>query len=127
MILKSIIVTLLSSYSILCWGYPEDALSSNEHHYTTRVDKAKELTFTSSDKKLEATFDWGKKVALSYAHNGNDPVGFWYEAAYMGKMDELTINGKQQKTKSRTDLMGNIISYIEIDLTPGTETQVNIK
>lgn len=85
MILKSTIVTLLSTYSILCWGYPNGALSSREHHHATRVDKAKEITFTSSDKKLEATFDWGKKMALSYTHDGNDPVGFWYEAALPGR------------------------------------------
>lgn len=37
--------------------------------------------FTSSDKSLESTFAWAKKTALSYAHDNNDPVGPWYEAA----------------------------------------------
>lgn len=37
--------------------------------------------FTSSDKKLEKAYNWAKKMALSYAHDGNDPVGLWYEAA----------------------------------------------
>lgn len=37
--------------------------------------------FTSSDKKLENAYVWAKKMALSYAHDGNDPVGYWYEAA----------------------------------------------
>ena len=41
----------------------------------------KELSFESSDKNLELAFLWGQKMALSYAHNGNDPVGCWYEAA----------------------------------------------
>ena len=42
---------------------------------------SKELSFESSDKDLELTFYWGKKMALSYAHDGSDPVGYWYEAA----------------------------------------------
>ena len=42
---------------------------------------SKELSFESSDKDLELTFYWAKKMALSYAHDGGDPVGCWYEAA----------------------------------------------
>ncbi|MBR5276432.1 MAG: hypothetical protein IKU35_04770 [Bacteroidaceae bacterium] len=41
----------------------------------------KELSFESSDKNLELAFLWGQKMALSYAHHGDDPVGCWYEAA----------------------------------------------
>lgn len=37
--------------------------------------------FTSTDKTLEKTFQWAKKTALRYSHDGNDPVGYWYEAA----------------------------------------------
>ena len=33
--------------------------------------------FSSSDKKLESTFTWAKKTALSYVHDGEDPVGPW--------------------------------------------------
>lgn len=39
------------------------------------------LYFTSSNKELESAFDWAKNKALSYAHDSEDPVGFWYEAA----------------------------------------------
>ena len=42
---------------------------------------SKELRFESSDKNLELTFLWGEKMALSYAHHGDDAVGCWYEAA----------------------------------------------
>lgn len=45
----------------------------------------KELVFESSDKDLELTFYWAKKMALSYAHDGDDPVGCWYEAALPGR------------------------------------------
>lgn len=37
--------------------------------------------FTSTDKNLEKTYNWARNMALSYAHDGNDPVGYWYEAA----------------------------------------------
>ena len=37
--------------------------------------------FTSTDRLLQKSFEWAKKTALSYSHDGSDPVGFWYEAA----------------------------------------------
>ncbi len=39
------------------------------------------ISFTSSNKKLDEAFTWAKDKALSYAHDGTDPVGLWYEAA----------------------------------------------
>lgn len=47
--------------------------------------KKKNIRFSSSDKNLEQTFYWGKKMALSYAHDGTDKVGYWYEAALPGR------------------------------------------
>lgn len=37
--------------------------------------------FRSTDKQLEETFNWACNMAMSYAHDGSDPVGYWYEAA----------------------------------------------
>ena len=37
--------------------------------------------FTSADRDLEKTFNWAKAMAWLYAHEGDDPVGYWYEAA----------------------------------------------
>ncbi len=37
--------------------------------------------FASTDKNLENAYNWAKKMALSYVHDGSDPVGYWYEAA----------------------------------------------
>ena len=37
--------------------------------------------FVSTDKHLDNTYNWARKMALSYAHDGTDPVGYWYEAA----------------------------------------------
>jgi hypothetical protein len=34
---------------------------------------------------LKETFDWAKNTAISYAHDGSDPVGRWYEAALPGR------------------------------------------
>lgn len=42
---------------------------------------SKGITFNSSNKKLNTAFAWAKKKALSFAHDGKDPVGLWYEAA----------------------------------------------
>ena len=44
-----------------------------------------ELQFESSDAKLVQAFQWAKSQALAYAHEGNDPVGPWYEAALPGR------------------------------------------
>ena len=43
------------------------------------------LQFESSDTKLVQVFQWAKLRALAYAHDGNDPVGPWYEAALPGR------------------------------------------
>ncbi len=40
-----------------------------------------ELEFNASNKELVKAFNWAKNKALSFAHDGTDPVGFWYEAA----------------------------------------------
>lgn len=39
------------------------------------------ITFNSSNQKLNEAFVWAKNKALSFAHDGQDPVGPWYEAA----------------------------------------------
>lgn len=41
--------------------------------------------FISSDTILTQAFDWAQHMALSYAHDGGDPVGAWYEAALPGR------------------------------------------
>jgi len=41
---------------------------------------AQTVTFNSSDTTLNRSFQWAKKMALSYSHT-NDPVGEWYEAS----------------------------------------------
>ncbi|MDR1463801.1 MAG: hypothetical protein LBJ11_00685 [Oscillospiraceae bacterium] len=43
------------------------------------------VSFRCSDPLLEAGFAWARERALSYAHNGGDPVGLWYEAALPGR------------------------------------------
>jgi len=43
------------------------------------------LSFRCSDTKLTNAFDWAKHTALSYAYDGTDAVGFWYEAALPGR------------------------------------------
>ncbi len=59
------------------------AQSCDKEQIKTRITLPPEETaiFSTSDSTLQSTFDWAKGMALSYAHNSNDPVGAWYEAA----------------------------------------------
>ncbi len=41
--------------------------------------------FQSSDSTLENTYKWARDMAMSYVHDGSDPVGLWYEAALPGR------------------------------------------
>ncbi len=40
-----------------------------------------DLNLKTNDSLLAARFEWAANKALSYAHQGDDPVGLWYEAA----------------------------------------------
>lgn len=46
-----------------------------------KLPQEQTAVFVSTDKHLENTYNWARKMALSYAHDGTDPVGYWYEAA----------------------------------------------
>lgn len=39
------------------------------------------VSLKATDSVLEQNFQWAMRMALSYAHEGPDPVGPWYEAA----------------------------------------------
>ncbi|HCO84947.1 MAG TPA: hypothetical protein DIT95_15650, partial [Arenibacter sp.] len=55
--------------------------SCNDTSQKSPEKPTRELIFVSSDKELNKAFNWAKNKALSYAHDNNDPVGYWYEAA----------------------------------------------
>lgn len=55
--------------------------SSSKEDAIQRLPSDQVSVFTSSDKQLENAYNWAKKMALSYAHDHSDPVGYWYEAA----------------------------------------------
>lgn len=90
MYMKYSIAILLSALSIQLFACsdspsaPEETPGGNQDKEQPESEP-KELTFTSSDKNLERTFYWAKKMALSYVHNDSDPVGYWYEAALPGR------------------------------------------
>ena len=74
-------ISLALFVSMLC-----TCINGNSSNLNTQKDNnadlsQKEIRFSSSDKNLEKTFYWAKEMALSYAHDGTDPVGYWYEAA----------------------------------------------
>lgn len=85
---KLLTVWLLSNTLSLFACSPTVVVDSS--HTGQEEDNGKEqedrtLVFTSSDKDMERTFAWARRMALSYAHDGSDPVGFWYEAALPGR------------------------------------------
>lgn len=41
--------------------------------------------FQSTDSTLQNAYRWARDMALSYVHDGGDPVGLWYEAALPGR------------------------------------------
>lgn len=55
--------------------------NSKNEEAVTELPVDETAVFTSSNKQLEDTYKWAKKMALSYSHDGSDPVGYWYEAA----------------------------------------------
>lgn len=73
--LKQILITGLITLCMTGCG------SSSKEHTAKNLSYEEISTFTSSDKELEKAYNWAKKMALSYAHDDNDPVGCWYEAA----------------------------------------------
>lgn len=55
-----------------------------QHTRTEEIDgtsMAQVAVFTSADKNLEKTYNWAKAMAWLYAHEGDDPVGYWYESS----------------------------------------------
>ncbi len=85
MYIKYSIFMFLSVFSCGCWGCSGSEESNDNPDNEGGKDKVRNMLFTSSDNSLERTFYWAKKTALSYAHDGSDPVGYWYEAALPGR------------------------------------------
>lgn len=48
---------------------------------TAPLPQSEIAIFSSTDKALEDAYEWARKMALSYSHDGTDSVGYWYEAA----------------------------------------------
>lgn len=50
--------------------------------FTITISSAQsQISFSSNNEKLNEAFSWAQQKALSFAHDVNDPVGAWYEAA----------------------------------------------
>ena len=61
---------------LICCSVPVKVESSD-----SGLGHANDLSLASSNTELVKAFDWAKRKALSFVHDGTDPVGFWYEAA----------------------------------------------
>lgn len=66
----------LCGVALLCVG-----CKSSSSTAVTTLPREQISRFTCSDQKLEHAYEWARGMALSYAHDGEDPVGCWYEAA----------------------------------------------
>lgn len=55
--------------------------NSSQKVVMEKLSQEQIAVFVSTYKHLENTYNWARKMALSYAHDGTDPVGYWYEAA----------------------------------------------
>lgn len=77
------LLALLSTVSCSCSDNGDETGGKTDGGETP--PEVKDLRLASSDKRLESTFYWAKKMALRYAHDDSDPVGYWYEAALPGR------------------------------------------
>jgi outer membrane biogenesis lipoprotein LolB len=55
--------------------------NSSRKNIMEKLPQEQIAVFVSTDKHLEDTYNWARKMALSYVHDSTDPVGYWYEAA----------------------------------------------
>lgn len=76
--MKKVLLMLLAGTAVLVQS---GCTSSKSNAGVEELDQEQIAVFTSSDKNLESVYVWAKKMALSYAHDGQDSVGYWYEAA----------------------------------------------
>lgn len=75
--LRFIIIILLSGTLLNC----KQDVKKNAVQKEAITSDSKGITFNSSNQKLNDAFIWAKNKALSLAHDGQDAVGPWYEAA----------------------------------------------
>lgn len=67
----------------IAWGALLLASSPQQQPISTieEASSSSMVSFQSSQQELSDAFHWAKGKALSFAHDGTDPVGYWYEAA----------------------------------------------
>ena len=58
------------------------ACAADTESGSKKLPREQVAVFTSTDIKLQKSYEWARKTALSYTHDGADPVGLWYDAAY---------------------------------------------
>jgi len=63
-----------------CQNKTEDLDKVIKPVYEGRANNVR-LSIETTDSLLAASFKWAAQQAMSYVHNGSDPVGLWYEAA----------------------------------------------
>lgn len=76
---KTVLITIILLAGTLL-NCKQDAKKNAVQKESVTPD-SKGITFSSSNQKLNEAFVWAKNKALSFAHDNQDPVGPWYEAA----------------------------------------------
>lgn len=68
-------------YLCLLVGLTAGCSSKKTESRVVQLPQEEVAVFASTDKVLEDAYEWARKTALSYSHDGTDSVGYWYEAA----------------------------------------------
>lgn len=80
-----VVSLLINTLQLFACSDSADARQARKEQSEDNKEENRLLNFTSSDNNMERTFAWARRMALSYAHDGTDPVGYWYEAALPGR------------------------------------------
>lgn len=79
--MTTMFLTLIAAALASCTKVP----AQETDNPVTPPQTVESISFSSSDRDMERTFYWARNMALSYAHDDSDPVGYWYEAALPGR------------------------------------------
>lgn len=78
--MKFVILSLVFLLALTFIGCQKDSDISKPRIFLAGTENIN-ISLKTTDSLLAESFNWAAKQAMSYVHDGNDPVGLWYEAA----------------------------------------------
>jgi hypothetical protein len=78
--MKSAILGLVILLALTSYSCQKDNDRSTPKIFLAETENVN-LSLKTTDSLLAESFRWAAKQAMSYVHDGSDPVGLWYEAA----------------------------------------------